>query len=99
MKSEELVTTSTPQTDQWQGYTLEDLRYRRAYLAARCDLQKERMLHSVAAMKNGTASSAANIARKAASAIPAFNYALLAWNIGSRAFKVLGKLRGHKKKK
>lgn len=99
MKSHDLPACSPIQTDDFKGYTLDDLRYRRAYLAARCDLQKERLMHHFSSLKSGTTTSAVNVVRKATSAIPAFNYAMLAWNIGSRAWKILGKLRGRKKKK
>ena len=82
--------------DDWKGYTLDDLRYRRAYVAARKELEKERLYHNLHNVRKGAVSTAAGTARRVASAVPFLDYAMIAWSVGSKAFKLLGKFRKKK---
>ncbi len=44
--------TKTPEENlEWNGYTIDELRYKRALTTARLDIQKERLLNQVNAVK------------------------------------------------
>ncbi len=66
-------------TEEWKGYTLEEIRYARAYTAARMELNRERLTARARDMqKNGLK-------------LGAFSYidiALLTWRVGRKLFRV-----------
>ena len=82
--------------DDWNGYTLDDLKYRRAYVAARKELEKERMYHNLHNVRKGAVSTAAGTARRVASAVPFLDTAMVAWPVGSKVIRFLGKFRKKK---
>ena len=85
--------------DSWEGYTLDELRYRRAYIAACKELEKEKLAHAVSSFKSNPATGAYSVARRVAQKAPLVNYGLLAFGIASKAWKIIGRFRGKKKKK
>ncbi len=98
MANEKNLVSEQPQKEEkWNGYTLEDLRYRRAYVAARLELEKERLNHNAGAMRKGVKNSANGVVRRVTSAVPFFEYGIMAYSVGSKLFRVLGKFRRKKK--
>jgi len=85
--------------ENWNGYSLDELKYRRAYLAARCELEKERLRHNVSTIKGHTGTSAMSMVRRVSTGIPMLNYSILAFSIGKRAWKLMKHLPFRKKKK
>lgn len=83
--------------ENWKGYTLEDLRYRRAYVAARRELEKERLHHNIGNARKGAVTAAGGTALRVMQVIPFFDYAMMAWSVGSKAMKLLGRFRRKKK--
>lgn len=86
-------------SENWQGYTLEDLRYRRAYIAACRELEKERLLHTFSSLRMHPATGAFNIAAKVAGRMPTLNRILFFVGIGAKLWNLIGKFRGKKKKR
>lgn len=80
---------SIPGAEQWKGYTLDEIRYARAYTAARMELNRERLMARIENVsKTGfTPASTSNLVGKVLSAFSYLDIAMLAWRIGSRAFK------------
>ena len=79
----------------WQGYTLEEIRYARAYTAARMVISRERLtsrLHSVGE-KGVLGGSPTGLIGKLLGAFSYIDIALLAWKFGSRIFKFTRALR------
>lgn len=81
--------------DNWRGYTLEELRYRRAYVDARRELERERIAYNLSNWRQHTASAAGTTLKRIGTAIPAVNYAVAAVGVG---MKVMRLFRRKKKK-
>lgn len=97
MQTEKKIIAGHPnQDEQWEGYTLDDLRYRRAYVAARRELEKERLFHNVGSMRNGVSKSANTVMRRVTSSIPFLEYGVMAFSVGQKVFRLFGKLRKKK---
>lgn len=93
------ITKKMPHREEaWTGYTLDELKYRRAYLAARKELEKERLLHNVSQLRGAAGTTTMNVFKKVSSGIPLLNYGLLAFNIGSKAWKMIRRFRPKRKK-
>lgn len=77
-------------TEEWKGYTLEEIRYARAYTAARMELNRERLAARAKDMqKNGlTPGVPKGIVGKLLGAFSYIDIALLAWRVGHKLFKV-----------
>lgn len=88
----EAVTTPD---DAWKGYTLEELRYRRAYVGARREMEKERLAYNVASLRSNTVSSATGVIKRVGSALPVVKYVVAAVGIGS---KIVGMFRRRRKR-
>lgn len=76
----------------WQGYTLQQLRYRRAYIAARLELEKEQLLRDFQTEKSVMASPM-GIISGIGSAFKYLNWGILGW----QAVKTVGSIFGKKK--
>lgn len=77
----------------WKGYTLDELRYRRALTSVAIEIEKDRLQRTFAGVlpsaektQKGT-----SIISKALGALSYVDYAILGW----RLFKTLKKLRRH----
>lgn len=76
------------QKENWQGYTLDELRYMRAYSAARIEINRERLNARIGAIqKHGLGGSSRSIMGKVLGAFNYFDIGLIAWQIGSKVFK------------
>ncbi len=75
---------------EWKGFTIDELRYRRAYLLARCELSKDQMMRAMGEAKQGLPLSGAShgIMGKILGSLNYLDYALIAFRIGSKLFKL-----------
>lgn len=78
----------------WKGYTLDELRYQRALVAARVEIQKERLVVQSDKLRNAM-SSPTGVWGRIFSSINYVDYAVLAFQLISRTTRTLRKLRGH----
>lgn len=76
----------------WQGYSLQQLRYRRAYVIARLELEKDQLANDIRTERASLASPI-GLMSGIGSAFKYLNWGMLAF----QAFKILGPLF-HKKK-
>lgn len=89
--------------ENWRGYTLDELRYRRAYVKVKLELEKDALFHKSGDMvKNGKMLPASTMSRnifgKVMGALNYFDYAFLAYKVGSRLLKITRTLRGSGRK-
>lgn len=80
-------------SETWDGYDLDELKYRRAYIAARRELNRERLLHSAGVLRGQAGSAASSVANRVARAVPLVNYGLIAFNLGSKVWQLVKSIR------
>lgn len=82
-------------TAQWKGFTIDELRYRRAYMLARCELAKGQLMRSAHEAKQGMPLSGGShgIMGKLLGSLNYLDYALIAFRIGSKLFKLTRRRR------
>lgn len=82
-------------TDEWNGYTLEEIRYARAYTTARMELSRERLVaraHNI--QKNGLNPGVPKgMLGKMLGAFSYIDIALIAWRVGRKLFQVTRALK------
>ena len=83
------------QTPDWNGYTLDELRYMRAYTAARIEINNDRLktrLHKISSdSKKGLVPS--GMIGKVIGAFSYIDMAIIAWKLGSNVFRVFRTIR------
>lgn len=90
-------TKQLPHTsEEWKGYTLEEIRYARAYTAARMELNRERLATRAKDVhKNGLKPGMSKgVIGKMLGAFSYIDIALLAWRAGRKVFKVTRAIKG-----
>lgn len=91
MKSSVTVSHSDPD---WKGYDIEELRYRRAFVMARMEIEKERMTASARSLYGNTAGqSSSGIMGKLLGSLSYIDYGVLAFRLGKRVFSLFRSLR------
>lgn len=78
---------------EWTGYTLEELRYMRAYTAARLEINKDRLQRNITNFKNSGPVSKSGLLGKVLGTLSYLDIALLTFRIGSKALKTMRLLR------
>lgn len=81
--------------ENWKGYTIDELCYRRAYTVARLEIEKERLLHNIANIQDGFRASTTTRSMFSR-IIGSFSYidlGLMAFKIGKRIFKTVRRVR------
>lgn len=78
----------------WTGYTLDELRYMRAYTAARIEINRDRIERNFVGLKDSGPVSKKGLVGKVLGTLSYIDIALLTYKIGSRAFKTVRLLRG-----
>ena len=83
-------------TEEWKGYTLEEIRYARAYTAARMELNRERLTARARDMqKNGLKPGVSKgMLSKMLGAFSYIDIALLTWRVGRKLFRVTRAIKG-----
>lgn len=70
----------------FKGYGIDELRYRRAFALAKCEMAKIQLTQQVGHFK-GTVASPTGVMGKIASSLNYLDYALIAYQIGSKIYK------------
>lgn len=84
-------------SENWNGYTLDELRYQRALTSARLEIEKEKLMQGINSMRSGlpSFSSGNSILAKIAGSLNYIDYAVLAF----RLFKTVSKaVRGFRRR-
>ena len=83
-------------TEEWKGYTLEEIRYARAYTAARMELNRERLTTRARDMqKNGLKPGVSKgMLGKMLGAFSYIDIALFTWRVGRKLFRVTRAIKG-----
>lgn len=83
-------------TDEWKGYTLDEIRYARAYTAARMEINRERLMtRGRDIQKHGLKPGVSKgMLGKMLGAFSYIDIALLAWRAGRKVFKVTRAIKG-----
>ncbi len=79
------------ETEGWQGFSLEELRYRRALNHVRIEVEKERIMSKTSQMYTRSAamtSSTGNLFKKLSTGFSVLDYALLAFQAGKQIHKI-----------
>lgn len=97
MSNLKIKTSELP--EDWKGYTIDELRYRRAYVATCSELAKERLDQSFHALRSNTLQSAASAATGVTKSLPLIGTAYTVVKWGSRAYKYFKQLRDRRKNK
>lgn len=78
------------QSPDWNGYTLDELRYMRAYTAARIEINRDRLTSRIRNVskegKKGIAPS--GMIGKVLGAFSYIDMAIIAWKLGSNIFRI-----------
>lgn len=70
--------------ENWKGYTIDEIRYRRAYLLARCELERMRLTSRATAMRESIPTIKGGIAGRLLRGLNYMDYAYLAYKVGSK---------------
>lgn len=76
-------------TEDWKGYTLDEIRYARAYTAARMELNRGRLVARFEGLGNTSfrATSPAGLVGKVLGAFSYLDMALIVWKVGRSMFR------------
>lgn len=86
----------SPAQEQWSGYTLDELRYRRAVTLARIEVQKEKLRLGAADMRAGSGPfSSAGIAGKIMGSLNYLDYIILAFKASRLIGRTISSFRRH----
>lgn len=73
----------------WKGYTLDELRYQRAYTLARLEIEKERISSGFKHLYSSTPGNmGSGIMKKMIGGLNYVDYALIAFKLGKRIYKM-----------
>lgn len=80
---------------EWNGYTIDELRYMRAYTAARMEISRERLVAKVSSVKKDGIMGAGkgSVVGRLLGAVGYVDMAILGWKISRRVFKTMKILR------
>lgn len=78
---------------EWNGYTLDELRYMRAYTAARLEINRDRMQRNLVNLKNAGPVSKSGILGKILGTLSYLDIALVTFRIGSKALRAMRLLK------
>ena len=81
--------------EQWKGYTLDELRYARAYTAARIEINRERVRTRIGRLGTAGKKSFApsGMVRRVIGAMSYIDIALLVWKVSSQSFRLIRNFR------
>ncbi len=83
---------------EWRGYSLDEIRYRRLFNVARCEIVKRRMLADVQTVASeGVGFSKMGMMRKMLGALSYMDYGIIAYRLSRKAFVVISRLNNKKK--
>ena len=80
--------------ENWQGYTMDEMMYQKAFLLARMEVSKTRLMNQAAEFKSGFPGvSSGSIWGKVLSGFSYVDYAVLAFKLGSKVVRIMRTLR------
>ncbi len=90
MKPKEL-----PQHDvNWKGYTIDEIRYQRAFTLARLEIEKARIFNATQNIYKGVErQTSTGIVGRLLSSLSYLDYAVIAFKFGRRILNIFGSLR------
>lgn len=92
MATTESITDYTDQLPEFKGYDIDQLRYRRAYLLARCEIEKMRLSARADSMRDGvTKISGSGMVSRLLTGLNYMDYAFLAYKVARKAIKLFGR--------
>ncbi|MCM1075857.1 MAG: hypothetical protein NC411_00680 [Bacteroides sp.] len=74
---------------EWKGYTLDEMRYMRAYTLARLEISREHLQTNFVAMKEYGPVSKTGVVGKLLGTLSYLDIALITYRVGSKALKTL----------
>lgn len=74
---------------EWKGYTLDELRYMRAYTAARIEISRGRLKRNFTGLKKANPVKSGGMLGKVLGTLSYLDIALVTFRLGSKAFKVM----------
>lgn len=95
--TDEKDTDFTIDPSDWKGYDIDQIRYRRAYLLARCEIERMKLTARSESLKQGIPNfKTSGVASRMLKGLNYMDYAYLAYKAVSKIAKLSSKLR-HKK--
>lgn len=80
--------------ENWRGYTMDEMMYQKAFLLARMEVSKTKLMNQAADLRSGFPGvSSGSIWSKLLSGFSYVDYAVLAFKIGSRVVRLVRTLR------
>ncbi|CCX48912.1 MAG: hypothetical protein J6B36_00205 [Muribaculaceae bacterium] len=80
--------------DNWQGYTMEEMMYQKAFLLARMEVSKTKLMNEFSEVRSGMPGVASgSIWSKLLSGFTYVDYAVFAFKIGSKVARLIRTLR------
>lgn len=73
----------------WNGYTLDEIRYMRAYTAARIEINRDRLSRNFANIKNVGPTSSSGLLGKILGTLSYIDIALMTYKVGNKAFRAM----------
>ena len=80
--------------ENWKGYTLDELRIKRAVAAARLQLQKERLLQRLQLLREGSFNRFASTAQRVGSYFPLLSSAILGVSVAVKGWSMIRRVKG-----
>lgn len=82
----------------WKGYSFDELRYQRALTTIKCEMEKEKLLATVATVKKGGLSifskgKSHGLVNKMLGALDFADYSFLAFKVGRKFYKLFSRRR------
>lgn len=74
---------------EWTGYTLDEIRYMRAYTAARIEISRDRLKRNFTGIQKASPVASGGIMSKVLGTLSYLDIALVTFRLGSRMFKIL----------
>ena len=76
--------------DEWKGYTLDELRYMRAYAAARIEINRDRLRTN---FRNARHAGPKSIGGRVLGALSYIDIAIMSFKVGSKVLKTVRRIR------
>ncbi len=79
--------------DEWKGYTLDELRYMRAYAAARIEINRDRLRTNFRNARHAGPKSIGGVVGRVLGALSYIDIAIMSFKVGSKVLKTVRRIR------